>query len=424
MPVELLGEIFAWTLGDWGMMTDEEPSLVLEPLTISHVCAHWRAISTSIPMLWATLWIDRPRAAHVSMVALWIERSRNYPLSLYIRQTDSKSCLSHPTSTEHDLTDEILALLIPHAHRWHAVDFDFRTDAQKSLLALPVDVAVILEHVSLNVNSWDATSAESIQSMLYSYPSLRSAHFAIASKQPDLAVWKRLTHLDAEPECTWETCLDILASCTTLYSAKFRCSAVPDWPQTSFEQHLTLPTLLDLCVIASRIDLTPLFDRLTLPALHALTLDYRHVPRALTDGVALHNLLSRSACTLGAFSLHETSRMRRDDSHYISFLESPHMVSLRDLELHVDMTERIIECLTYDPTDAQTRFPNLSYLALRDGRWGEHVAEDKVATMLGSRFPRLGAADLQLRLAGHECPVLPASDKFELRFELVKCLCK
>ncbi|KAJ6493853.1 hypothetical protein DFH09DRAFT_357603 [Mycena vulgaris] len=93
LPVELLGEIFSWTLGDWGAMTDEPSALVLEPLILSHVCGYWRSVLLSIPMLWATIWIDRPKVAHIDMVKLWIERSRNCLLSINLRQTDPKSCL-------------------------------------------------------------------------------------------------------------------------------------------------------------------------------------------------------------------------------------------------------------------------------------------------------------------------------------------
>lgn len=438
LPVELLGEIFSWTLGDWGQMTDEQSDLVLEPLTISHVCGHWRAVSVSIPMLWATIWIDRPRAAHISMVQLWIERSRNFPLSINLRQTDPKSCLSVPTSTEHGLTDEIFALLVPQLHRWHTVDFVFRMDAQLSLLSLPGDGAVALEHVALNTNSWDTTSAETLQSALYSRPSLRSIHFMPGSKQEHIP-WSQLTHLQADPECTLDTCLSILASCPALSSAIFTCSADPDWAHTPFhhsEQYLALPALVDMSITASRMDLTPFLNRLTLPALRALTLDYRHVPRVMPDHQSLHTLLERSSCALETFTLHETARMR-DDARHIAFLHSPHMASLTDLELHIDMTEKIVEFLTCADADADS-LPNLTYMALRDCR-GEHISDDALGRMLSSRLApadssescssaaSLRAADIQLRLAGHMHPVLSSEkrrDGLELRFELLSCFCK
>ncbi|KAJ7502547.1 hypothetical protein B0H11DRAFT_642496 [Mycena galericulata] len=419
LPVELLGEIFSWTLGDWGEMT----------------------VSVSIPMLWATIWIDRPRAAHLSMVELWIERSRNLPLSINLRQTDPKSCLSLPTSLEHDLTNDIFALLVPHLYRWHTVDFTFKTDAQQSLLSLPGDVAVALEHVALNTNSWDTTSAESLQSVLYSRPSLRSIHFVPGSKQPDVP-WKQLTHLEADPECTLDTCLSILASCPALSSVTFTASAVPDWAHTPFhhpEQHLTLPALVDLFITASRIDLSPFLNRITLPALRALTLDYRHVPRTMPDSQSLHTLLARSACTLDAFSLHETARVR-DDTRHIAYLHSPHMASLKALDLHVDMTDEIVEFLTSDAADSDSdSLPNLTYLALRDRR-GAHISDDALARMLSSRIAptdlaesfcssraSLRVADLQLRLAGHTHPVLSPEkrrDCLDLHVELLSCFCE
>ncbi|KAJ7466947.1 hypothetical protein FB451DRAFT_402416 [Mycena latifolia] len=436
LPVELLGEIFSWTLGDWGKMENEPSTLVLDPLILSHVCGHWRSVSLSIPMLWATIWIDRPRASHISMVKLWIERSRNFPLSINLRQTDPKSCLSVPSTSEHDLTDEIFSLLVPHLHRWHSVDFVFRTDTQDSLRSLPSDEAVALEHVALHVDSWDTTSAESLQCALYSRPSVRSVHFMPGSSEQHVP-WKQLTHLEADPECTVETCLSILASCPALSSAKFTCSTDPDWTHTPFthpEQYLTLPALVDLSVKASRIDLTPFLNRLTLPALHSLALDYCYVPQAKPDQQSLHSLLERSSCNLAAFSLHEAARMR-DDKRHISYLQSPHMASLTDLELKVDMTDKIIEFLTYDGAEGASQLPNLTDIALKDCR-GDHISPGALTQMLLTRLSpaeslpfspaNLRSADIQLRIAGHPELVLPLDgrrDNLELRFELLDCFC-
>ncbi|KAJ7162268.1 hypothetical protein C8R46DRAFT_1193987 [Mycena filopes] len=428
LPVEVLGEIFSWTLGDWGAMTDEVSGLLLEPLTISHVCGHWRTVSLSMPMLWATIWIDRPRAAHIPMVKLWIERSRTCPLSINLRQTDPKSCLAYPTSTEHDSTDQIFGLLLPQLHRWQTVDFIFKTDTQQSLLSIPQDEAVALEHVALHLDSWDCTGAESLQFVLYSRPSVRSVHLSPASSRRDVA-WSQLTHLDADPECTLETCLGILAACPTLSSAKLTSSAQPDWthvPFTHADQYLTLPSLVDLTIKASRVDLTPFFNRLTLPALRSLTLEYCHVPRALPDQQALHALLERSSCALEAFSLHETARIR-DDQRHISFLRSPSMASLTDLELKVDMTDEIVKFLTLGSGETAS-LPNLTALALADCR-GDHISDELLVALLSSRAPStspisLRSADLQLRLTGHTHPVDLDRDNLELRLELLNCFCK
>ncbi|KAJ7910958.1 hypothetical protein B0H13DRAFT_592242 [Mycena leptocephala] len=433
LPVEILGEIFSWTLGDWGPMTDEPSALVLEPLTISHVCGHWRSVSLAMPMLWATLWIDRPRAAHLSMVQLWIQRSRNCPLSINLRQTDPKSCLSFPTSTEHDLTDDIFLLLLPHLRRWQTIDFIFKMDTQQSLVSLPRDEAVALEHVALHTDSWDTTSAESLQAVLHSSPSVRSIYLTPASNQCDVP-WKQLTHLEADPECTLDTCLSILASCTSLSSAKFTCSAQPDWSPTPFshpEQYLTLPSLVDLSIKASRIDLTPFFNRLTLPALRSLALEYCHVPRVAPDHQSLHTLLERSSCVLHAFSLHETARIL-DDQRHIAFLQSPHMASLMDLELNVDMTDEIIKFLTLGAEGAP-HLPHLTDIVLRDCR-GDHISDEVLVRMLSSRLAParpgtalLRTAEVQLRLASHANFVLPMDeggrDGLELRFEHLNCFC-
>ncbi|KAJ7785462.1 hypothetical protein B0H14DRAFT_309760 [Mycena olivaceomarginata] len=439
LPVELLGEIFSWTLGDWGVMTDDPSTLLLEPLTISHVCGQWRSISLSMPMLWATIWIDRPRTSHVPMVKLWLERSRTCPLSINLRQTDPKSCLSFPTSTEHELTDEIFALLIPHLSRWQTVDLIFKTDTQQSLLSIPGPEAVALEHVALHVDSWDTAGAESLQSTLYARPSVRSVHLlsAPACNQHHVP-WAQLIHLDAIAlECTPDTCLALLASCPALSSAKFTLSAQPDWAPAPFshpEPHLTLPSLLDLSLKASRIDLAPLFSRLTLPALRTLALDYAYVPHTAldcdSDPQALHALLTRSACALDVFSLAETARTHATPDRHIGFLQTPLLRSVKELELRVDMADELIRFLTFGSEggsdDEPGPFSNLTGLVLRDIR-GDHICDDALRRMLGSRFGGLRSAELQLRVKSHcknfgvECGL---RDNLDLRFELLNCFCE
>ncbi|KAJ6493854.1 hypothetical protein DFH09DRAFT_1451034 [Mycena vulgaris] len=249
--------------------------------------------------------------------------------------------------------------------------------------------------------------------------------------------WNRLTHLEADPECTFDTCLTILASCPLLSRAKFTCSADPDWAHTPFthlDQYLTLPALVDLSIKASRIDLTPFFNRLALPALRSLALEYCQVPRAKSNHQSLYSLLERSSCALAAFSLHETAR-RRDRCH-ISYLQSPHMASVPDLELKVDMTNKIIEFFSYGAADGAPQLPNLTEIALRDCR-GDHISEDALTQMLLSRLapsnspPSIPAtlrlADIQLRMAGHAEPVLTMDGRvhnLEFRFELLNCFCK
>ncbi|KAJ6456407.1 hypothetical protein C8R45DRAFT_577828 [Mycena sanguinolenta] len=436
LPVELLGEIFSWTLGEWGPMTDGTSAMLLEPLTISHVCGHWRSVSLSMPMLWSTIWIDRPRVSHIPMVKLWIERSRTCPLSIHLRQTDPKSCLSFPTSTEHDLTDEIFAVLLPHLSRWQTVDLIFKTDTQRSLVSISGDEAVALEHAALQVDSWDSAGADSIQSALYFRPSVRSVCLYPSSDQHHVR-WEQLTHLEAELECTLETWLSLLASSPTLCSAKFACSAQPDWAAASFthpEKYLTLPSLVELSIKASRIDLAPLFDRLTLPALRALALEYCHVPRSMPDQQSLHSLLDRSSCVLESFSLHETARMR-DIQRHITYLQIPLLASVKDLELKVDMTNEIVEFLTLG-SQGSPPLPNLTAIVLNDCR-GDHISDVALLHMLSSRITPcssvlntalLCSAELKLRLTSHTSFELSVDecgrDNLDLRCELLNCFCE
>ncbi|KAJ7458035.1 hypothetical protein B0H11DRAFT_1924952 [Mycena galericulata] len=69
---DILSEIFMWSLCADGFrpVVHSPGNLSLEPLTLSHVSNHWRDVAISTPSLWSTIWIDRPREAHIPMVDL------------------------------------------------------------------------------------------------------------------------------------------------------------------------------------------------------------------------------------------------------------------------------------------------------------------------------------------------------------------
>ncbi|KAJ7122008.1 hypothetical protein C8R43DRAFT_50656 [Mycena crocata] len=170
---DVLGEIFTWCLCTNGFGSlNQRGRLMLEPLTLSHVNSRWRDIAVSTPSLWTTIWVDRPREAHIPMVDLWIELSAKCPLTLYLRQTapppHGQQPQFSPDPREYELTDEIILLLGEHLRRWKRVTFAFYQHTQRSLLNLPEapTAAPLLEHVQLGVKSWDPASQLTIERIL------------------------------------------------------------------------------------------------------------------------------------------------------------------------------------------------------------------------------------------------------------------
>ncbi|KAJ7050001.1 hypothetical protein C8F01DRAFT_1264531 [Mycena amicta] len=443
LPVELLGEIFLSTLADWSPMTEEPSKLHVEPLTLSHVCAHWRAIALSLPMLWSTLWIDRPRAAHVPMVALWLERSHSFPLSIHLRQTDHKICLSYPTAAEHQFTEEIFTLLVPHFPRWQTAELLFKSGPQEALAALPLSDESMLENVSLDVDSWDPCSADALQAALFSRPSLRSITF-LPGSQPHTVPWASLTYLVTNgPECTTDTVLGILGASSALTTAGFTLSDQPDWAAPfvpPIDTPVVLPAIKSLALKGNRISLAPLLNRLVLPSLESLSLEYAYVipSRVGTeedeDVAALRSLLVRSACAqnLTLFTLREFSRTpKTTEERHIAFLRvlAAQTTALEALELETHLSDRIVEFIAIGPESEEAPSPalpfnNLKHLSLTDVH-GEHLTDGLLAAMVLGRT-ELRAVDLNVRVKSHGDWIVPGLDGIgpEVRFARSGCHCE
>ncbi|CAK5281100.1 unnamed protein product [Mycena citricolor] len=395
LPAELLGVIFLFALIDeWEPMTEfDDAAFPVEPVVLSHVCRLWRDVALAHSALWSTLWIDRPRKAHLPMVQLWLERSASCSLSISLRQTDYAQTFSNPTQEEHDLTDQILLLLLGHTHRWYSLRLSFTTSAQQALASFSTGDASMVQHVSLETDRWDCQSADAFHSALYSCPSLRRLNLPSSAKNEHIP-WSQLTHIESAPEWTLDTCLSILSSCSTLQSASLTCSADPDWPSVSFSECVSLPRLVSLSITGSRTDLASLFDRLTLPNLASLSLEYRHVPHLDRDPHSLHDLLARSHCNLTAFSLHEKARAM-DTQRHLRFIATcaPQMIGLLSLELQVDVGDALARCSTATDREHESpMFPGLKSLSLV-GLRRKQVAQGNLVDTRHSQRPAMYSVD-------------------------------
>ncbi|KAJ7049953.1 hypothetical protein C8F01DRAFT_1068405 [Mycena amicta] len=433
VPVEIIAEIFMCCLcaNGFGALT-ERCRLPLEPLTLSHVSRRWRSVALSHAALWATIWIDRPRPPHLQMLDMWLERSQQAPLILYLRQTQ-------PTDPkEYDLTEQIITRLARDLHRWYRITFFFALDPQRSLLLLPrnPDAAPLLQHIHLATNdNWERESKLKAEKILHSYRSLNSVVVHPSLTQIHIP-WSRLTELDTNQMGSPVTSyLAVLRLCRSLTRAEFRIARDP--PTAPFVRpalRLCIPKLSSLTLHLDRTDAAPLLDCLVLPALEGLVLRYTRAYRHNNDPNALRLLLARSGpgCILKRFSLQDNPRMRDPDSSYhLSFLRSPQMAGLVELYMRIDLCGDVLRFLTLGSEEdpAPRNLANLEVLSLADIA-GTHLEDLELYRMVVSRLgvkQPLRGAFFHLCLQGHsDSRVLPllferCRNRIELKVYLAPC---
>ncbi|KAJ7633461.1 hypothetical protein DFH06DRAFT_1222859 [Mycena polygramma] len=458
LPYDVLAEIFMWGLCANGFLSlNHRSRLPLEPLTLSHVSSRWRDAALSTPALWSTIWMDRPREAHIPMVELWIERSRQCPLILYLRQTPPPLPGQQPSPfvdpNEYELTDKLLLILGYHLHRWKRVTFLFQYETQRALLNLPEipTAAPLLKHVHMSARGWDADSKLAVERTMYSYASVDSV-VVHASVAQDFLRWERLTELDASQlSCPVDSHLNVLKHCPSLRRAELRVTQNrADAPFIRPTVRSRAPQLSSLTIHAETIDLAVFFENLILPKLEGLVLKYTSAPRRSNDPLALQHMFLRSLCALQRFSLRDVTG-NKDDRFHLAFLRVPQMASLLELYMQVDMSDKIVSFLTLgsgEPEDVRPRMlPKLQTLSLQDMH-GDHVDDRELYCMVVSRLPapppdpRLPAPGpdrngrypsplrrvyFHLRVKGHsDSPVLPlllerCRERIDLRIYLDDC---
>ncbi|KAK7037874.1 F-box domain-containing protein [Favolaschia claudopus] len=77
LPLELSSQIFQNCLPDGPPQPD--PRAV--PMLLLNVCHRWTDMALSLPELWATIYLDLPRA---QIMDCWLRRAGNYPLSIHL----------------------------------------------------------------------------------------------------------------------------------------------------------------------------------------------------------------------------------------------------------------------------------------------------------------------------------------------------
>ncbi|RDB24161.1 hypothetical protein Hypma_008615 [Hypsizygus marmoreus] len=358
VPIELLGEIFDQYL----RMPYERGSPPLRssricgsnPIILSHVCTTWRAISISMPILWSSIYISKPKASYLPTIRLWLERAAGCPLSLSLSQSYNAGV------TEQTATEQTLSLFITKIPQWRHIELLFSGDAKyEALMSLSMDAARMLESAHITTTFWGQGIADHLWQKIYRLLTIRRIRWDYAYLSngiPKHAPWTQLTHITGFQvhKAKLVDFLEILRGCEQLVDLDLS-EGVPSDQVSGQAQPVLLPNLRVLAIATRSQDSTPLISKLILPSLVSLeTYNYCY-PLPLSIA-CVQDLLVRSACRLEIFRFRDRHAQEHD---VLDFLASPPCQSLTELELLCPVTDRIVNFLTLS-RDRMTPF--LSYL--------------------------------------------------------------
>ncbi|CAK5265507.1 unnamed protein product [Mycena citricolor] len=403
LPPELIREIFLLCQpGEPYYSSKTWTGQVLSPLVLSHVCRRWRAIALSYATLWSTVWVYQPSQEHIPMVKTWLERSGQQPLTIHITQTEITDW------RQPRYTDEIMWLLIPQLHRWGRLNLYLLSPLQHSLHTLfwAPRKAPLLTHVYVSAQNWVQGLKPTLERGFLSFPSIRSVVLP-PSVNLSFVPFAQLTVIDASlGGCfTPDVLLDTLRRCGQLRSLALQLGADRSGG-TFVPHHTSLPYLSDLKMTVTAVNLTELFDCLTLPCLDKLMVHYNDAPHVADDARALDRLLIRSKAFLKRLDL-------ADPQHpgiewHLSWLQMRSMQRLEELYMHIALDDAFVAALTLRPDLPSSLFPGLRTLYLHDAEAGQHLNDLELYRMVVSRIVPLTIVALLVRIAGHHAaPALP-----------------
>ncbi|RDB17289.1 hypothetical protein Hypma_001935 [Hypsizygus marmoreus] len=361
LPPEILAEIFVHCISEKEWVYPYQKST--PPMSLTHVCTHWRAIATSLSILWSSLALRRVghRFDARNWLPTWLERSQNRPLNFHIVEF------------------EPVALLLPHLHRWNGLSVVVDDRNVQHFLTIPLARASSLSSLTICADKCNQQALDELLASAHVIPNLR--HFSwhseyMPSTLVDLPFWT-LTHLNLDCPIRLEQLLHFLSNSKQVIDL-----AVEDIrpPLTSAVVNVTLPHLISLDVRCNKF-MSQVLDCLTLPTLRRLKL-----AEFTTKGVTyrkheiLSRLIARSSCRLETFDLND---YRITEEDLIGYLTDPCLRSVQTLNA-IFVTDRALALLIYPTLNAlgESILPCLTSLCLQ----GCYAADGTFAEMLASRW--------------------------------------
>ncbi|KAJ4479067.1 hypothetical protein J3R30DRAFT_3473889 [Lentinula aciculospora] len=315
LPDEILCHIFLFVVArDLGEYSASE-------LELSYVCSRWKGVALLLYPLWSSICVlahEDPESEGVKrLTELYLERSGNHPLDLFLNIQEETS---------------LLDLLYTQAHRWRRVHLVTTSYRDLGLTELR-----LLESLTLSLGDGPSIAACSHSYMWSNAPLLHTLSFGTITfdlEQFELP-WHQLRHLTME-------CLDLdqmhkaLCLCTSVVTAKFD-SCTNDFSFRDPNPYTCL-FLSSLTITADhRLEtLGPDITHCIYPSLCTLTLIGGSQEFSFSHGIVpnITSLVIRSECHLTSLTLHGIS------------YSSKHLMELLQLE------KWLIKALIWLPTSA------------------------------------------------------------------------
>ncbi|KAI3599063.1 hypothetical protein WG66_004070 [Moniliophthora roreri] len=404
LPPELLLRIF--TMCESSMLGAHNP---LQPichtiLTLSHVCAHWRATTSSKSTLWSNIYIrfkvrdDKAIARRIhSFTKFCLEKSKTRPLNIYFDTPSEPDGYRDEYDDwipySHKLHRRTLREVVKHGSRWRDITLNLQDDT----IDLP-DALPFLE--SLNVRMDKRTNFED-RADTPSGPIFTPCLRHLQTHNIETSV---LTRLDTRSLVRFSTnirdsvfILKVLRDSPTLREVTLfmPIDAFDGTPTPGNVVHSQLQCLKTFYSPRS----SGIFQHLSLPSLTFLDVSCER-PNLGNDGSALLAFLQRSRPPLSKLTIRDFSFTPEDWTHILKLLPSVTELRFHDFSgsLEQTITTQLLEPLTISAsssTSGDILLPNLTALGINvfkpfDGK----VVLDMVRSRL-SRAERAGAKRLE-----------------------------
>lgn len=354
LPMEVIREIFAQCLE---VSNYDYVASISIPLYLTQVCSSWRIIAINKPDLWTHISVvienDDNKPGWPAIVKLWVERSKELPLSFRIQESDTHNHLKNPNSVFFRALD----ILTPQSHRWKSVELvnrNFQAVGEiEWFRKLPERREFpVLESLTLQTRKLDAKEAARITEMMRASPRLHAVTWMVktALSMPFLP-WGQLTHLTLIFISSLGEAQNIVRNSPLLQMLDISIQLLPSQPDP--EGMTITHTNLRTVYLSCAGNLVPLFTSFTFPNVSDLTID--QILEAHTDQVdgawphdAFTAFLRRSRCVLQRFVLQNAFFVNEADLIALLRHLSP---SLRTLEIdnsdRTCVTDPVLRMLTY-----------------------------------------------------------------------------
>ncbi|KAL0569663.1 hypothetical protein V5O48_012306 [Marasmius crinis-equi] len=300
LPTELLAVIFERCVEcDAAGHVFSEHSM---PWVLAQTCRRWRSVAVSTPSLWTVVRLDS-RDAHalrsnrLHMLRIWLERSQSLPISCL-------AGLEESAEVAHALT--ILEILLSHSSRWSNIDFGFGSHAELYYKMAYSDLQMpCLMTLRIDV-SFPATTRPSGPNGSWMARNLREATLILQDLENDDSIlglhWPFRLSLPQLSELSWAPYTDkhFLDISHTFTQLRYCCLNLTRYGGFDGLPTCTLHQLHHLDLYGPFRSIISIIDRITLPALEDLVLDFVEQISPVADHIlsALGRLRDRSSCSL------------------------------------------------------------------------------------------------------------------------------